>query len=79
MTRSDEAPKQEQSSENSPPSVEEELAKKDLLVAILSKDSTVIPELLNKVLSFTNGNINYRDSKDGCTLLHKCVHQKSWY
>ena len=53
-----------------------ELAKKELLVAILSNEVESLSDLINNVLEYTNGNLNYRDGKKEETLIHKCVNQK---
>lgn len=53
-----------------------ELAKKELLVAILSTEIENLPDLISNVLQYTNGNLNYRDGKKEETLIHKCVNQK---
>lgn len=53
---------------------EMELCKKNLLVAILSKDMEALPRLIDEVIKHTN-TINYRDGKEQETLLHKCANQ----
>jgi len=56
-----------------PRNTEESIAKKDLLLAILSKDIESIPALIDEVRKHTN--INFRDGKNAETLIHKCVNQ----
>ena len=58
-----------------PNNTEIELAKKNLLVAILSKDVEAIPDVVDEVIKVA-GSLNYREGKTQETLLHKCVSQK---
>lgn len=55
-------------------SKEEEIAKQNLLVAILSHDIKSLPKLISIVKNKSiNKSINYRDGKDHFTLLHRCT------